>query len=222
MGLKGVRQMFRKTLTSLGLASRARALAGAALLAFGLAGCVETMPQMQANAPAGATRIAARPGVSPAGATVAFVNLGGAPAQVGNRFAASMSNALGARNISSEEPGKAHYLIRGNMTAYSAEGGGTAVGYVWDIYDAKRRRLQRLEDEIVVKATAADPWSAVDDAALASIAGRSADEIAAFLTNMPEAVAAAGAGNATAALNAVAAPAQPGAAGRPLAYAPIR
>jgi hypothetical protein len=218
----GVRHMFRKILTGFSLVHRAIVLAGVGLLALGVAGCVETMPQMQVNVPAGATRIAARPGVSPAGATVAFVNLGGAPTQVGTRFAASMSNALGARNISSEEPAKAHYLIRGNMTAYSVDGGGTAVGYVWDIYDAKRRRLQRLEDEIVVKGTATDPWGAVDDAALASIAGRSADEIAAFLTNMPEAVAAAGAGSATAAVNAMAAPAPAGASGRPLAYAPIR
>lgn len=218
--------MMRKTAAGLRPAVQIRAiLAGVAALA--LAGCVETMPQMQASVPVegGQSRIAARPGVSPAGATVAFMNLGGAPVAIGQKFAGAMSQALGARNVSSDEAGKAHYLIRGHMSAYAVEGG-TAIGYVWDIYDSKRRRLQRLEDEIVVKGGAGDAWAAVDDKALASIAGRSADEIAAFLSNTPEAIAAAGtsrtqSADASTAPQAAAAAVQP-AADAPLAYAPVR
>ncbi len=169
-------------------------------LAVCLGGCVETLPQLQADALAspGGARIAALAGVSPAGATVAFVNLGGAPSPVGTRFGAAMSQALGTRNISTEETSKAHYLIRGHMSA-SAAPGGVALAYVWDIYDSSRRRRQRLEDEIVIGGNPADPWSAADDKALATIAGRSADEIAAFLTHMPEAASAAPSGSRPAA-----------------------
>lgn len=185
-------------------------------LALALAGCVETLPQLQANAPdqPAATRIPPRPGVSPAGATVAFIDLGGAPNQVGQRFAASMARALGARQIASEDPGKAHYLVRGHMSAYATEGG-TAIAYVWDIYDSRRRRLQRLEDEIVVKGAPQDPWAAADDKTLATIAGRSADELAAFLTHTPEA------GGAPAVSIAPAADG-PAPGGSALSYAPLR
>jgi len=190
----------------------------AAGLALVVSGCVETMPQLQANAPeqAASTRIAARPGVSPSGATVAFVDLGGAPVQVGQRFASSMAQALGARKIASDEPGNANYLVRGHMSAYAAEGG-IAVAYVWDIYDSRRRRLQRLEDEVMVKGGGADPWSAVDEKTLASIAGRSADELAAFLTNTPEAIA----GSVASSAPAPTAAGQIAATGA-LSYAPMR
>ncbi len=185
--------MRRNDLNGKFLPRRVVGLTASALLAACLAGCVDTLPQVQGNvAPAqNASRIAARPGVSPAGATVAFVNLGGAPAQVGARFAVYMSQALGARNISSDEAAKANYLIRGDMSAYATDAG-IAVAYVWDVYDSGRRRMQRVEDEIIIKGNAADPWSVVDEKTLATIAGRSADEIAAFLTHTPEAIAAAG------------------------------
>lgn len=197
------------------------------VLALALAGCVDTLPQVQASAPElAAARLQPKPGVSPAAATVAFVNLGGAPASVGQKFAGAMSQALGARAITSEAQDKAHYLIRGHMSA-SAVDGGTALAYVWDIYDNKRRRLQRLEDEIVVKGASADPWAAADDKALASLAGRSADEIAAFLTHTPEAVAAAGSAPAASSpANAAAAvrprqSAQTAGGSAPLGYAPL-
>lgn len=195
----------------------------AGLLALALGGCVDTLPQIQASSQAVATdasaaRLTARPGVSPSAATVAFVNLGGAPAGVAQKFVAAMSEALGARAITSQPQDKAHYLIRGHMSAFAVEGG-TALAYVWDIYDNKRRRLQRIEDEIVVKASAADPWLAADDRSLASLAGRSADEIAAFLTHTPEAVAAGGAPASTAA-TAIRSAQRAGPGAAPLAYAP--
>ncbi len=198
-------------------ARRTLGFAVAGALALVQAACTDTLPQLQANAPEAQVqgRIAARPGVSPSGATVAFVNVSGAPDTVAARFATAMSQALGARKISPEDAGKANYLIRGHLTAVSGDGG-TIIAYVWDIYGSDRRRRQRLEDEIAVKGQASDPWSLVDEKVLSSIAGRSADDIAAFLTNMPEAIAASGAGARTGAQASLPAPSQP------LAYAPIR
>jgi hypothetical protein len=208
--------MLRRRETGPRLAVRIRIVAATLACGLALSGCVETMPPLQANAPdTGATRIAARPGVSPSGATVAFYDLGGAPQPVGQRFAASMAQALGVRKIASDEPTKANYLVRGHMSAYPTEGG-VAIAYMWDIYDSRRRRLQRVEDEIVVTAAAGGPWAAADDKTLATIAARSADELAAFLTHTPEAAGA----QASAAAPSAAAP-QVAASGA-LSYAPLR
>ncbi len=62
---------------------------------------------------------------------------------------------------------------------------------MWDIYDRSNHRAQRLNDEIALKGAAADPWSLVDGAALSALASRSARELAAYLSNTPEALAAA-------------------------------
>ena len=76
------------------------------------------------------------------------------------------------------------------------------------MFDAGKHLAKRVDDVIVINAKAPDGWSAVDDAALASLAARSADDLAAFLGGTPEAVAAA--------KTAPVAPVQP------LAYAPVQ
>ncbi len=94
-----------------------------------------------------------------------------------------------ARDITLAEANKANYLVRGYVTAYPTETG-TEVSLVYDIFDAKKNRAQRLEDSFVVKsAAAADPWSSVDPAAISNLAAKSADDLAAFLATTPEALA---------------------------------
>jgi len=65
-----------------------------------------------------------------------------------------------------------------------------------------------------VKGDGADPWRIVGEAALASIAAKSADDLAAFLSNTPEAIAA---------VRAPAAATQPltVSEAKPLGYAPV-
>jgi hypothetical protein len=79
-----------------------------------------------------------------------------------------------------------------HLTAYSAAGDTTALAYVCDVFDGKKHRTQRLGDEIILKGAAADPWSLVDGKTIEAIAARGADDLAAFLSNTPEAVAGAG------------------------------
>ena len=94
-------------------------------------------------------------------------------------------------------PDAADYLVRGYLSA-TAEGDQTAVTYVIDIFDAKKQRTQRIEDAVLVKGAAADPWSVIDDNALAAVAAKSAAGLAAVLTNTPQAISAASQnGNAT-------------------------
>ena len=66
-----------------------------------------------------------------------------------------------------------------------------ALEYVWDVFNKDKQRTQRVDDVLDVKGEGADPWRIVDEAALASVAAKSADDLAAYLSNTPEAVAAA-------------------------------
>ena len=94
------------------------------------------------------------------------------------------------RDVALTDRGHARYLARGYISAFPVDGG-ARLTYVWDIYDRTNHRAQRLNDEIALKGAAADPWSLVDAAALSALAARSAGELAAYLSNTPEAMAAA-------------------------------
>jgi hypothetical protein len=160
-------------------------------LGVGLSGCVEEVANVSASAsPTASARLAARPGVSPRGAPVAFASLEGAPDSVLSRFTRATQAAAESRDVAAVAPREAAYLARGYLTGYAVDGG-VVIAAVWDIYDKGRRRVQRLEDYVVVKGAAADPWSVADDQTLAALAARSTDDLAATLTNMPEAIAAA-------------------------------
>ena len=54
-----------------------------------------------------------------------------------------------------------------------------------------KQRVQRLSDVIEVKGEGDDPWALAGEAVLTSVAAESAGDLAAFLSNTPEALAAA-------------------------------
>ncbi len=168
---------------------RRHAPAALCLLALAaLAGCNETAGVIEASAPA-SPRPAARPGVSPGGASVAFISLEGAPPAIAARFSERAGAEARRREVSIADAAGAQYLVRGYLSTWPVESG-TAFGYVWDVFDQSRRRVQRSQDAIVVRGQAPDPWSLATEPALASLAAKSADDLAAVLSNTPEAVAA--------------------------------
>lgn len=149
-----------------------------------------------------------RADVSLAGASVAFVSVDGPPAAISKNFAEIMRRQATARDIVVADDKNARYLVRGYLSAYATTDG-AALEYVWDVFNKDKQRTQRVNDVLEVKGEGADPWRIVDEAALASVAAKSADDLAAYLSNTPEAVAAA--------------PAQPTAIsdGKPLSYTPV-
>ena len=159
-----------------------------------LSGCVDNSEVAQAPDPAAphAPNMARREGVSPSGATVSVASFEGAPQEVTDRFAPMFADAAKRGEINIADPDQANYLVRGYLNAYP-EGDATAVAFVLDVFDSKKQRTQRIEDEVVLKGQTADPWSLVDDSALAAVAAKSADDLAAVMTNTPEAIAANGA-----------------------------
>jgi len=180
---------------------------GAAALAFLLSGCVEMAADMAPKSEAHAAFVR-RTDVSLAGATVAFVSVDGPPAAISRNFSQIMTREAAARDIAVADDKKARYLVRGYLSAYATTDG-AAVEYVWDVFNKDKQRIQRVNDVLEVKGDGADPWRIVGEAALASVAAKSADDLAAYLSNTPEAVAAA--------------PAQPIAVSdsKPLSYAPV-
>jgi hypothetical protein len=186
---------------------RAGAAFAALALVVPLSGCVETVTELAPKQEAHA-QFVRRPDVSLAGATVAFVSVDGPPAAISASFAQIMAREATAHDIVIADAKKARYLVRGYLSA-SQTTDGAEVDYVWDVFNKDKQRTQRVDDAIAVKGDGADPWRIVGEAALTSVAAKSADDLASFLSNTPEAVAAA----ATQPLTVSEA--------KPLSYAPV-
>jgi len=155
-----------------------------------MAGCVETVVAHQGQPEAQIhprTNMAPREGVSPHGASVAVTDIEGVPASLSGDLSSAFAKQASAREINLTDPKTANYLVRGYLNSAPAEGG-AAFSVVWDVYDANKRRTQRIDDVIFVKEGAPDRF---DQAVLNQIAAQSADDLAAVLSNMPEAIAAA-------------------------------
>jgi hypothetical protein len=149
-----------------------------------LSGCND----IAANPPNTETRaqFVMRDDANMAGATVAIASVDGAPADLSGRFRQSLDEVAAARRIALAPPAKARYLARGYVTASLIEGG-AEVDIVWDVFTPDKKRAQRLSDAIAVKGSGDDAWAMVDDAALNSVAAKCADDLAAYLSNTPEA-----------------------------------
>jgi hypothetical protein len=160
--------------------------AGLALLSAcaALSGCndVATNPPSADASP----QFALRDDANMAGAPVAIASVDGAPADISARFRQSLDEAAAARRIALAPPPKARYLVRGYVTASLIEGG-AEVDIVWDVFTPDKQRAQRLSDAVAVRGSGDDAWAMIDDAALNSVAAKCADDLAAYLSNTPEA-----------------------------------
>ncbi len=158
---------------------------------IGLGGCVEDASQAPvAVMPSSDSNIAPRPGVSPAGATITVASISGAPGGLDDRFQAMLTAYAKRSGVSIADTEQPNYLVRGYLSADSEGDAATLVSYVLDVFDAGKHRTQRVENEVVLRGTAPDPWSLVSDDVLATVAQKSAADLAAVMTNTPEAIAA--------------------------------
>lgn len=154
------------------------------LLALTLAGCNATLATLEPIDGSSGRRgdVQAVP--------VAFTApLEGAPEAVQARFVDQLAKEALSRKLRPVELAGARYFMRGYLSATTTETG-TRFLYIWDVFDMNRMRIQRLEDEITVARRASDPWSLADDALLASLAAKSADDLADLIAQLPEALAA--------------------------------
>ena len=133
---------------------------------------------------------------SPMGKPIAFESIEGAPAEVRTALAGELASAASARQVELAGTGSpARYRLRGYLKAEPTADGGTALSFVWDVFDADQRRARRVTGSAPIKAASKknsgkNPWDGLDKEALARLAARSMDEIATFLAAGPGAVAA--------------------------------
>jgi hypothetical protein len=175
-------------MTSKGRPGLRRALTRAAMAlaaALALGGCVESTGDLAAS-PQESLQFVRRPDASMAGATLAIMSVEGAPEALAQRFDQSLDAAAGARQIAVSPPTSAKYLVRGYLSASPVQDG-AEIDFVWDVFTSDKQRAQRLTDAIAVRGSGDDPWAMVTPAALDSMAAKCADDLAAYLSNTPEA-----------------------------------
>ncbi len=161
---------------------------GSALALAALSGCAENIAPRSASIDSDATASIRPSGLSPRPAALSVTQMQGAPTPLQTQFMALFNADVAQRDVALTDSASARYLARGYLSAFPVDGG-AKLTTVWDIYDRTNHRAQRLNDEIALKGAAADPWSLVDGAALTALAAQSAGELAAYLSNTPEALA---------------------------------
>lgn len=169
------------------MSNRSKSLLLGASLALALAGCQETTT-------------ASRPRVDAPGIPVSVQSISGAPDQVTTHFASLLGEAAAERKmeiVPGDKP--ARFRVRGYLTAQPTADGQTALAFVWDVYDEKKKRAQRVQGESLGRRGGnADPWVGIDQTIVAQAASDSMDAIAGFLTTTPESEAKPAAGTKTA------------------------
>lgn len=125
-----------------------------------------------------------------AGPTVAFESVDGPPQSIYTKLVHGLSQEAKARRIAVVSRGEpAHYRIRiyAAKTVYPKR---SVVHWVWDVYDADRRRAHRFSGEETVKGAGRNTWAAVDEQMTNRIASRGMEQLAAFLRSSNGATAA--------------------------------
>ena len=150
----------------------------AALVGLAFAGCVLAGCQQGNAGLSGGSRLAA-PGVPIA------------PDGVTSRFSTALASEASARQV--ELVGgdsNARYRVRGYLSAEPTEDGSTSLAFVWDVFDAQKKRAQRVQGASIASARAGtNPWDAVDQSTVSKAASESMDAIAGFLTTSPSVAA---------------------------------
>lgn len=166
-----------------------RAASASALVAVVLAGCTATSRQTfvappVAVAAAAPAQTASLPAPVPLSqARIAFAPLTGAPQPVADVLAEAVARQSAEHGIALAPYGdsQADYTIKGYLSAEPA-GAITRAVYVWDVLDRNLKRLHRVSGDVTAPVATADPWAALDPAALDELARQSMAALAAWLS----------------------------------------
>jgi hypothetical protein len=123
------------------------------------------------------------PPVASAGPTVAFESIDGPPPGVFQKLVQNIEAEAGARQlavVSREAP--AQYRVRSYLSA-QIERKQVTITWVWDVYDADKRRAVRIAGEEKAGPAGRDAWLAADERALRAIARTGVTELAKFFAN---------------------------------------
>lgn len=144
-----------------------------AAMAAGLAACNET------------TTAARAPTQAP-GVPIAVDSISGGPDNVRGAFSSAMSSEASARRVEIVDPAtNPRYRVRGYLAAEPTEDGQTALAFVWDVFDAQKKRAQRVQGATVARSGTGD-WTGVDQTTVTKAASESMDQIAQFLAGQDQ------------------------------------
>ncbi|HZH52909.1 MAG TPA: hypothetical protein VEZ16_13640 [Microvirga sp.] len=117
---------------------------------------------------------------SPEGVPIALESIDGAPAPVQTALIDELSTAASNRKVELVgASADARYRVRGYLSTETTDGR-TKVAYVWDVFDAQKRRAKRLAGSSPVQIPSGS-LKDLDRETLAKLASASMDEIAEFL-----------------------------------------
>jgi hypothetical protein len=161
------------------MATRQPALVAAVLMALSLGACQNSGSSANLNG-------------SPEGVPIQFESIDGPPAPVQSALAGELSTAARERHVEIAAAGTpARYRVRGYLSTEKTADGDTALAFVWDVFDADKRRAKRITGFSPIRTGAAKSWSGLDKQALAELAAQSMNEIAGFLSQAPTLMASA-------------------------------
>jgi hypothetical protein len=116
-------------------------------------------------------------------ATIAFEAIEGPPPELSQKLAQAFAEQARARQaIIVSREGLPHYRIHGQFTARS-ERGRTTIAWVWDVYDAQKRRALHITGEEIAVPVGRDPWASLDDPTIGRIAQGGVDPLVTFLAS---------------------------------------
>src|SRR5262250_1669356 len=166
-----------------------RRASGAPRLAFnrtrlGIAACLALA--LAAGGCANAPSPAPMASVSTAGgASIAFESIDGPPVAVFQNLVTTLSAEAQARQVQVvSRTGNPAYRIRGYLAAIVV-GGKSHISWVWDVYDADKRRVLRIAGEEASGRPGSNAWAAADEQTVRRIARTSIDRLTAFLAAPP-------------------------------------
>jgi hypothetical protein len=148
--------------------ARAWRLAGVVAFALAAAGCTTDGQPMASFA-------------SARNATIAFESIDGPPQPVFQKLVENLATEAVAKQVAViSRQATPQYRVRGYMAAHIV-GRRIHIGWVWDVYDANKRRVLRIANEELGGRSGGDAWAAADDAMLRKIARTGMERLATFL-----------------------------------------
>jgi hypothetical protein len=135
----------------------------------------------------GCTIEALTAGNAPPG-TVTFESIDGPPPAVIEKLAQDLDRAAKARSLAVvARDAPAQYRVRGYLATHG-ERSGTAVAWVWDVYDAEQNRAMRISGR-EAGGHGARAWAAADESMLQHIADQGVAQLAELVGAPPGAAA---------------------------------
>jgi hypothetical protein len=119
------------------------------------------------------------------GSSIAFESIDGPPVAVFQNLVTTLSAEAQARQVRvvsrTADPA---YRIRGYLAAIVV-GGKSHISWVWDVYDADKRRVLRIAGEEASGRPGTNAWAAADEPMVRRIARSSIDRLVTFLAAPP-------------------------------------